>query len=53
MVCGDLYTIAVADSGKVYGWGKGISRSESLIKSLKETSLAGLQNSAKKNGKRD
>jgi alpha-tubulin suppressor-like RCC1 family protein len=39
IVCGDSHALALAENGKVFGWGQGISRSQTLIKNLRESSM--------------
>jgi alpha-tubulin suppressor-like RCC1 family protein len=43
IVCGDSHVLTLSSKGTVYGWGQGISKSQSLIKSLRDSSM-GSQN---------
>lgn len=38
IVSGDSHALALTDKGSVYGWGQGISRSQNLIRSLRDSS---------------
>lgn len=40
IICGDSNALALTQSGKVYGWGQGISKSQTLIKSLRDSSAS-------------